>query len=178
MDNQKTSLNGKNIRLLLIQNIVLKDNYGRVKQLNRTITKLNYRNVYPKRQSTRSVLELPIIDYNNPTLKYLDKCKHINQLKNSDLVSNLQASTRSDLINCSYLLKIKSFYNGFLMLSRTPEAILPLAINIPDVRVNISDYIPTRWNPSVQPLTKFDFPLPTAEDLGIQIQKEPIIQET
>jgi hypothetical protein len=173
-DNLKTSLDGKNIKVTLIQNIVLKDNYGRIKQLNRHLSNLNYRNIYPHREVSKFILEIPLMDYDNPTLKYLDKCDHINLLKNSDLVSHLQASIYSDFINCTYTLKMITAYDTHFMTSRTPEVLIPLAIYIPDVRVDIEQYIPRDWNPNVFASTNVDFPLPTAEELGIQ--REVVIQ--
>ena len=99
---------------------------------------------------------------------YIEKCHHRHLLKNPELVSNLQASVKSDLIICSYLLKIKIKYQGCLLGSDSPYVEIPLLINIPDVRLNIEAYKPTDWNPNVMAEHQFNFPLPTAEDIGIK----------
>ncbi len=164
LDNRGTSLNGKNIKAKLIQNILLKDNLNRSTLIQRKISKVDFKHFYPAREINNFTLEMPLIDHENPTRRFIEKCDHIFLLKNKDLVASLQASTASQLITCSYILEMEACFDGYLMTSSKPEVKVPIALYIPDVRVNTS--APREWNPTVLPEMRLDFP--TKEDLGMQ----------
>lgn len=177
LDNRNTSLDCINIKVSLLQKISLKDNFGRIKLLERKITELSYKNLYRNGEISKLTLELPVLDYNNPTLKFLDKCDHKFLLKNGELVSQLQASVKSDLIECSYELKIKTFYDATMFGINTPGVEIPIAIHIPDVRIDIDQFKPKDWNPNVLPVHSLTFVLPTAEELGIVENKIVIVED-
>jgi len=129
------------------------------------MTEVSYRNVYHKGKINKQKFELPIVDVENPSLQYINKCDHLELFRNYNLVSKLQASVKSTLIECQYILKLKTIFDGWLFGCKTPYLEIPLNITIPDIRVDINQYKPSEWNPSVYALTNVDFP--TAEELGI-----------
>jgi hypothetical protein len=168
LDNRDTRLNGKDIKAKLIQNILLKDKTGRSKLIQRVISKVHFKHFYPKRDITRFSLEIPLSDSNNPTRRYVDKCDHIDLLKDKRMVSNLQASTRSELINCTYIVELMAYYDGILIKTLGPGVKVTVAVYIPDVRVKQLDRSEHQWNPKILPEKKLNFSnYPTSEQLGI-----------
>ncbi len=103
-------------------------------------------------------------DINNPTLKNLGKCTHKHLFKDLSQISKLQASTRSQLINCKYYLKVSIGYSG-IFCSETPEIQIPIIIYIPDVKYDLHNLKPNNWDPIYMPQCTLN--LPTAEQLGL-----------
>jgi hypothetical protein len=105
-----------------------------------------------------------LADINNPTFRNLDRCDHKYMFKDTNMISKLQATTISQLINCKYYLKVSVGYAG-VYCSETPQIQIPIIIYIPDVRYDIGILKPNHWDPITLPVTNLD--LPTAEQLGL-----------
>lgn len=170
LDNTHCKLNGKNIKVQLFQEITLRDNIGQGKILQRKISELSYQNLYHKLKINQQTFELPVMDYDNPTIRYLNRCEHKHLFKNGDLVSKLQASVKSALIDCKYTLRVKSYFDGNTVGQRLPIVEMPLAILIPDVRIDVSKLKPLNWNPAIAPINSINFP--SASDLGIPTDRQ------
>jgi hypothetical protein len=171
LDNTNTKLDADNIKVQLMQKIVLKDNSGRNRLIQRKITDLSYKNIYKAGKKSRQTFELPIIDNENPALQHIHQCNHQHLFRSTDLISKLQASIKSELIDCTYHLLVKPEYDTVMMSSERLVVEIPIAIYIPDIRIDISLFRPKSWNPHICPGLKFDF---HHED--IHIQNNPMIE--
>jgi hypothetical protein len=168
LDNRDSGLNAKDIKAKLIQNILLKDKTGRCKLIQRTISKVHFKYFYPKREVSRFSLEIPMSDADNPTRVFLEKCDHIKLLKDKRLVSNLQASIKSELINCTYILELQVFYNGIFKKSAGPKVKVAIAVYIPDVRAKLVNKIQFQGKSSILPEKSLNFcNYPSPEQIGI-----------
>lgn len=98
---------------------------------------------------------MSFIDRNNPTTIFIDKCDHRYLFKDSSQVTQLQASTTSNNIECKYYLVASVDFNGVLCCSQAPTVKIPIIIYIPDIRYNDDTFRPNNWNPQVMPT--FDF---------------------
>lgn len=94
----------------------------------------------------------------NPTIKNTDKCSHIGLFKDQNVIPLLQATVKSNLINCRYFFQIKTEFNSFLCNSLTPSIEIPIILYIPDIRQNVQIYQPKIWKPSIMPIVDINFP--------------------
>ena len=90
-------------------------------------------------------------DPSNPVLKNMNKCKHLNLFKSPELISKLQASTKSQLIDCEYHLSVKTCYDGVFCCSNTANCRIPVIIYVPEIQADINIIRPLNWNPQVMP---------------------------
>jgi hypothetical protein len=110
------------------------------------------------------ILEIILSDIDNPTLRNIDRCDHKYMFKDTNVISKLQATTISQLINCKYYLKVTVGYSG-VYCSETPQIQIPIIIYIPDVRYDVFNLKPNNWDPIILPSCTLD--IPTAEQLGL-----------
>lgn len=155
LDNKNTSLSANNVKVTLKQNIALKDGHGKLRRITRQISSINYRHIYPKKNITKFTTEMPNFDYGNPTVDYVDMCDHLHLLKYKQILSSMQASVKSDNIQCYYTLKFAVDYNSYFITSKSPTIEIPLTVYIPDIRINVEQFMPNKWHPMVYPI----FPL-------------------
>ena len=93
-------------------------------------------------------------------------CFNKSLFNNSHVVSQLQASVNSDLIQCIYYLKVTTEYKSAVCSTATSIEISTI-MNIPqDVRIDISTLKPANWDPVEMPLNILD--IPSAEVIGIE----------
>lgn len=104
-------------------------------------------------------------DFNNPVLKYLDRCPHKNLFRDPSQVAKLQATVKSRLIECGYYLRAAVGYNDCICCSGSPTIDIPVLIYIPDIYQDLNRYRPQNWSPQVMPMYQVN--IPTAEQLGI-----------
>ena len=76
LDNRKCSLNANLIKVSLIQNIKLKFKQKITKIITRIVTSMNYPYTIYKKKLSNFTLELPILDFSNPTRYYYENCKN------------------------------------------------------------------------------------------------------
>jgi hypothetical protein len=82
----------------------------------------------------------------------MNKCKHIELFKSPELISKLQASTKSQLIDCEYHLHVKACYDGVFCCSNTANCRIPVVIYVPEtVQFDFANLRPTDWNPQYMP---------------------------
>lgn len=110
------------------------------------------------------MLELVIIDLDNPVLNNVKKCEHKNTFIDSNKVTKLQATVKSELIQCEYFLKVSVDYDGTLI-SNKPVVEIPAVIYIPHVKQSIENYKPENWDPAEMPNMALD--IPNAKQLGL-----------
>ncbi len=118
-------------------------------------------------------LELNVTDYNNPTLEFYEKCDHFNLYKDVQ-ISKLQASCRSDLIECNYFVRATVEYDTFFCCVNNPVIDVPIIIYIPEIqRENFDMYKPLDWSPKLMPPAVIN--LPNAVEIGL-VSRPPDIQ--
>ena len=103
-------------------------------------------------------LELMMTDRNNPTLKHIEKCKHKKYFRDPMDAAKLQASTKSNLIECSYHITASTEFNGCLCCSGFPSIDIPVVIYIPDIYADVNVFRPQNWNPQVMPMYQINIP--------------------
>jgi hypothetical protein len=164
VDNTRCRVDTNIIKLQLIQNISMKDSRNNHKFLCRKVGEQVYKGTLPRGQSNTRILEITLADIDNPTLRNIDKCDHKYLFKDTNMISKLQATTYSQLINCKYYLKVSVGFDG-VYCSETPQIQIPIIIYIPDVRYDVLSLKPNNWDPITLPGKTLD--LPTAEQLGL-----------
>jgi hypothetical protein len=100
---------------------------------------------------------MPVIDKCNPSIHNSDKCKHKVLFKDLGVVSKLQASCKSPLVECDYYLIIRSYFHGVVSGFKTPEVVIPVAMRIPEFKNEINVCKPARWLPLIMPTHVFSF---------------------
>jgi hypothetical protein len=97
-------------------------------------------------------------DQNNPSVMYIDKCKHKHLFKDPRQISKLQASTRSSLIQCSYFLRVNAEYDDCICCDDPPTIDIPVIIYTPDVTCFDESVRPSNWQPAMLPLYNYAEP--------------------
>ncbi len=91
--------------------------------------------------------------------------------------SKLQASCKSELIDCSYFIRATIEYNTFLCCVDNPSIDVPIIIYIPEIeRENLNYYKPHDWSPIMMPPAQVN--LPSAQDIGILPKPSEIQRNT
>ena len=67
------------------------------------------------------------------------------------MIANLQATCKSNLLECEYFLRATTDYDAFSCCNSTPTIDIPLIIYIPNFIFDYSRFTPQNWNPQVLP---------------------------
>jgi len=151
LDNTRCQLNATCIKLRLYQVISLKDKKQRVKIIRRNVAESQYQGTYLAGQENTRTLELILNDNFNPTLQHLDKCLHKHLFQDIKMISKLQATVQSPLIDCRYFFEVGTDWDSCICCSGRPTIDIPIIMYIPDLRINTQMYQPNNWNPQVMP---------------------------
>jgi len=173
LDNTRCTLNGNAIRLALMQTITLHDKKNRTKYLTRKVAESRYAGVYNAGQENTRTLELVLADNSNPTRQHIDRCAHHFLFKEKNLITLLQATVKSSLIDCKYHFHVTVDYDSMLCCSGKPTIDIPIIMYIPDIRPNMQLYQPTNWNPQLMPICEVN--LPTFNEVT-SVQNVPNVQ--
>jgi hypothetical protein len=131
LDNRNTSLNVKLLKVSLTQVIRLKNKNKVNRTISRRVTSMNYFYFLSKRKLWTFTIELPILDYDNPTKKLCEKCRKLKYFVDEKYFPKLQGSIKSQFIDCMYYLKIEVLYDTVFSKSFFVE--VPIALHIPDI---------------------------------------------
>ncbi len=74
--------------------------------------------------------------------------------KNPDMITKLQATTKSLLINCEYTLEVKTTYDAIC--SKTPNCSTQVLMYVPEFKEDLNALKPADWNPQVMPVYNFN----------------------
>jgi len=178
LDNTRCTLKANCIKLALIQTITLQDKKNRTKYLSRKLAESRYTGVYNAGQENTRTLELVLSDTSNPVRQHIDRCGHHYLFKEKSLISMLQATVKSSLIECKYHFHVTADYDSMLCCSGKPTIDIPIIMYIPDIRPNMQLYQPNNWNPQLMPISEVSLPSYT-EVIGGQggmTSQIPVIQ--
>ena len=101
----------------------------------------------PIGQTKEQIFNLRIFDQANPTLQYVNKCKHYYLFKEKNQIGRLQATCKGSLLWCKYYVKAVVNYEGCC--TSTPTINTPILVYIPD-DLNVNKFIrPTNFQPQV-----------------------------
>jgi len=152
LDNSRCTLNATCVKLQLYQRIILRDRFGKFKFLNRLVNERRENGIYQAGQETTHKISLSIQDLDNPTIEYVKKCDHRNLFKDEKLVSCLQASSKSTMIECTYYLNVATEWASTLCCSGRPTIEIPILVYIPsEIRRDVNEFKPQNWNPVSMP---------------------------
>ncbi len=115
-------------------------------------------------------MNLPIEDRNNPVNRYLDRCKHKELFNDPSTIAKLQATCKSNLLECEYFLRATTDYDSMLCCSSPPTIEIPIIIYIPNFNFDYGRFRPDNWSPQVLPVFQINGPQ------TIPIQNQNIIQ--
>jgi hypothetical protein len=87
---------------------------------------------------------------------FMDKCDHQHLFRDTSQISQLQASTKSNIIECSYHMLATVDFDGVLCCSSAPTVEIPIIFYIPDISFNEEKFRPNNWNPQVMPTFEFN----------------------
>jgi hypothetical protein len=88
----------------------------------------------------------------------VDRCAHHHLFKEKNLISMLQATVQSSLIECKYHFTVSCDYDSVLCCSQRPMIEIPIIMYIPDIRPNVQLYQPNNWNPTTMPMLEINLP--------------------
>ena len=109
-------------------------------------------------QDTVKFLNLPIEDIINPVEAHLDKCKHKHLFSDPFTIAKLQASCKSNLLECEYFLRATTDYDSMLCCSSPPTIEIPIIIYIPNISFDFNRFRPENWSPQVLPAFQINGP--------------------
>jgi len=165
LNNSNCNLNGSSIILSLFQVITLKDKKNRTKILPRKVCESRYDGVYLAGQESFKPLELIISDLYNPCISHVNKCGHNFLFQDKNMISKLQATVKSNFVDCKYHFQVSTEYDSVLCCNSKPNIDIPIIIYIPDLRYNNQLYQPKNWNPQILEKKK-EIDLPTFNDIN------------
>ena len=119
-------------------------------------------------QDTVKFLNLPIEDLDNPVFRHLDKCKHKELFSDPTTIAKLQATCKSNLLECEYFLRATTDYDSMLCCSSPPTIEIPIIIYISNFTFDFNRFRPDNWSPQVLPAFQINGPQ--------QIQNQPMMQ--
>jgi len=166
LNNTNCKLDAKCIKLQLFQQMTLKVRGALTKFLTRCISESRFDGTYTGGQDNTRTLEIQMSDVLNPTLRHLDKCPHKHLFRDPNQVSKLQATVKSQLVECKYFLRATTEFDSCVCCGGTPTIDIPVIIYVPEVNVNSMNFRPQNWSPQVMPM--YTFTLPSAQQLGFQ----------
>lgn len=67
------------------------------------------------------------------------------------MIASLQATCKSNLLECEYFLRATTDYDAFSCCNSTPTIDIPLIIYIPNFTFDYTRFTPQNWNPEVLP---------------------------
>lgn len=97
-------------------------------------------------QMKDQIFQLQIYDSANPTLQYVNKCKHYYLFKEKNQIGKLQATCKGSLLSCKYYIKAVVHYEGCC--TSTPAINTPILVYIPD-DLNVNKFLrPNNFQPT------------------------------
>ncbi len=105
-------------------------------------------------------LNLAIEDLDNPVFRHLDKCKHKHLFTDPNTIAKLQATCKSNLLECEYYLQVTTGYDSMLCCSSSPTIEIPVIIYIPNFIFDFNRFKPDNWNPQFMPIYQINGPQP------------------